>query len=126
MCIRDRLLASESAWRAVLTTLRLSAEITVIVVLLGYPLARVLARSQSRNLRRFILFCLVATFLSGGVTRAYSWVIILGNQGLINQGLRALGLPRMALINNEFAVIVGGVGLYLVISGVVGIIVKGQ
>lgn len=101
-----KLLTSESAWRAVFTTLRLSAEITVITVLLGYPLARVLARSQSRTLRRVILFCLVATFLSGGVTRAYSWVIILGNQGMINQGLRALGLPRMALINNEFAVIV--------------------
>ncbi|POR47183.1 ABC transporter permease [Bosea psychrotolerans] len=101
-----RLLGSEGAWRAVLTTLRLSAEITVLCVLFGYPLARVLARSHSRSLRRVILFCLVATFLSGGVTRAYAWLIILGNQGLINQGLRAVGLPRAALINNEFAVVV--------------------
>lgn len=102
----SRLLGSEGAWRAVLTTLRLSAEITVLCVLFGYPLARVLARSHSRSLRRVILFCLVATFLSGGVTRAYAWLIILGNQGLINQGLRAVGLPRAALINNEFAVVV--------------------
>jgi putative spermidine/putrescine transport system permease protein len=101
-----KLLGSEGAWRAVLTTLRLSAEITVLCVLFGYPLARVLARSHSRSLRRVILFCLVATFLSGGVTRAYAWLIILGNQGLINQGLRAVGLPRAALINNEFAVVV--------------------
>jgi putative spermidine/putrescine transport system permease protein len=102
----SKLLVSEGTWRAVLTTLRLSSEITVLTVLLGYPLARVLARSHSRTLRRVILFCLVATFLSGGVTRAYAWLIILGNQGLINQGLRAIGLPRAALINNEFAVVV--------------------
>jgi putative spermidine/putrescine transport system permease protein len=101
-----KLLVSEGAWRAVLTTLRLSSEITALTVFFGYPLARVLARSHSRTLRRVILFCLVATFLSGGVTRAYAWLIILGNQGLINQGLRAVGLPRAALINNEFAVVV--------------------
>lgn len=101
-----KLLASEGAWRAVLTTLRLSAQVTLACVLLGYPLARVLARSHSQRLRRIILFCLVATFLSGGVTRAYAWLIILGNQGLINQLLGALRLPRLSLMNNEFAVFI--------------------
>jgi putative spermidine/putrescine transport system permease protein len=101
-----KLLASNGAWRAVFTTLRLSAEITALSVLLGYPLARVLARSHSDRLRRMILFCLVATFLSGGVTRAYAWFIILGNQGLVNQALVAVGLPRVALINNEVAVVI--------------------
>jgi putative spermidine/putrescine transport system permease protein len=101
-----KLLASDGAWRAVLTTLRLSATITVLCVLAGYPLARVLARSTSARLRRTILFCLVATFLSGGVTRAYAWVLILGNRGLMNQGLRALGLAPLPLINNEIAVVI--------------------
>ncbi|HVZ45176.1 MAG TPA: ABC transporter permease [Ramlibacter sp.] len=101
-----KLLASEGAWKAVLNTLRLAAEISALCVLAGYPLALLLARSGSRGLRRFILFCLVATFLSGGVTRAYAWLIILGNKGLVNQAAQAIGLPRMALINNEFAVVV--------------------
>lgn len=101
-----KLVNSEGAWRAVLNTLRLATEISTLCVLLGYPLALVLARSPSRQLRRIILFCLVATFLSGGVTRAYAWLIILGNTGLINQAAKAVGLPRMALINNEFAVVV--------------------
>jgi putative spermidine/putrescine transport system permease protein len=102
----SKLLASTGAWRAVFTTLRLSAEITALCALLGYPLARLLARSHSDLLRRMILFCLVATFLSGGVTRAYAWLIILGNQGLVNRALLAIGLPRMALINNEVAVVI--------------------
>lgn len=102
----ERLLSSSGAWRAVGTTLRLSALITVLCVVMGYPLARVLARSQSAHVRRFLLFCLVATFLSGGVTRAYAWLIILGNRGIINRGLEAIGLPTLRLLNNEFAVVV--------------------
>lgn len=102
----QRLLASAGAWRAVATTLRLSAIITALCVVAGYPLARVLARSDSAGLRRFILFCLVATFLSGGVTRAYAWLLILGNRGIINRALAAIGLPTLHLINNETGVII--------------------
>ena len=102
----ERLLASTGAWQAVRTTLRLSALITLLCLVTGYPLARILARAASARLRRFILFCLVATFLSGGVTRAYSWLIILGNRGIINRSLEAMGLPTFQLINNEFAVVV--------------------
>lgn len=101
-----RILSSDGAWRAVVTTLRISATVAVLCVLLGFPLARVLARSHSARLRRAILFCLVATFLSGGVTRAYAWLIILGNRGVINEGLRAIGLAPLALINNETAVVI--------------------
>lgn len=91
---------------AILTTMRLSVLVTLLSVLLGYPLAFVLARSPSAGTRRTILVCLVATFLSGGVTRAYAWTIVLGNRGLINLGLAAVGLPRVALINNETGVVI--------------------
>ncbi len=93
-----RLLSSSGAWRAVSTTMHLSVIITVLCIVTGYPLARrVLARSNSARLRRFVLFCLVGTFLSGGVTRAYAWLIILGNRGIINRGLESIGLPTMKL-----------------------------
>lgn len=101
-----RILDSASAWQAVVSTLKLAFEVSILCLLLGYPLGLLLARSGSRATRRLILFCLVATFLSGGVTRAYSWLIILGNQGLVNQAFGMLGLPRLELINNNFAVIV--------------------
>jgi putative spermidine/putrescine transport system permease protein len=102
----ERLLSSSGAWQSVVTTLRLAAIITVLCILSGYPLARVLARSDSPRLRRLILFCLVATFLSGGVTRAYAWLLILGNRGVVNRGLEAIGLPALHLINNETGVVI--------------------
>ena len=101
-----RAVHSIPAQRAVLTTLRLAALITALCVLLGYPLAYVLARSPSAAMRRAILLCLVATFLSGGVTRAYAWAIVLGNRGLVNQMLQGLGRSRAVLINNETGVVI--------------------
>jgi putative spermidine/putrescine transport system permease protein len=102
-------LAQDTAWN----TLRLAGLMTLLTALLGYPLAFVLARSPSRGLRRIVLFGLVMTFLSGGVTRAYAWLIILGNRGLINQALAALGLPTLKLVYNETGVVVGVVHFLL-------------
>jgi putative spermidine/putrescine transport system permease protein len=100
------LLGSSDAWRYIANTLQLSLMVTFGCLVLGFPLARLLARSPSARVRRTILFCLVAAFFSGGVTRGYAWLVILGNRGLINQALLAFGLPRMALINNETGVVI--------------------
>jgi putative spermidine/putrescine transport system permease protein len=102
-------LALDAAWN----TLRLAGLMTLLTALLGYPLAYVLARSPSRLLRQAVLFGLVVTFLSGGVTRAYAWLIILGNRGLINQLLAALGLPTVKLAYNETGVVIGVVHFLL-------------
>jgi putative spermidine/putrescine transport system permease protein len=106
-------LASPLARDTAITTLRLAGLMTLLTALLGYPLAYVLARSPSRVLRRTVLFGLVVTFLSGGVTRAYAWLIILGNKGLINQTLGALGLSPMKLAYNETGVVIGVVHFLL-------------
>lgn len=107
------LLASANAWRYMMETLRLALIVTVASLLLGFPLARLLARSQSSRVRRGILFCLVAAFFSGGVTRAYAWWVILGNRGLLNQALHALSLPRVTLINHEAGVDIAMVNFIL-------------
>jgi putative spermidine/putrescine transport system permease protein len=106
-------LASPLARDTAFTTLRLAGLMTLVTTLLGYPLAYVLARSPSRGMRRAILFTLVVTFLSGGVTRAYAWLIILGNRGLINQALGALDLPTVKLAYNETGVVIGVVHFLL-------------
>lgn len=106
-------LASPLAHSTALDTLRLAGLMTLLTALLGYPLAYVLARSPSRLLRRLVLFGLIVTFLSGGVTRAYAWLIILGNRGLINQALLAMGLPTVKLAHNETGVVIGVVHFLL-------------
>jgi putative spermidine/putrescine transport system permease protein len=102
-----RVLASPIVHDAAINTLALAGLMTLITVALGYPLAYVLARTPSALVRRAILFGLVVTFLSGGVTRAYAWLVLLGNRGFVNQTLAALGLPTVSLVHNATGVVIG-------------------
>lgn len=83
-------------------TLWVSMELTAITLVIGLPMALAIARSRSKLFRGFILFSIAVTFLSGGVTRAYAWLIMLGNRGLINSWLQALGLTSgpIPLVHN--------------------------
>jgi putative spermidine/putrescine transport system permease protein len=75
-----------------LQTLYRSAQITLIGLLLAYPLAYCVARSASKFLRQLMMIAMIIPLLVGGITIVYSWLVLLGNAGLVNAGLAALGL----------------------------------
>ena len=99
-------LQSELARTTFFDTLVLSCAVTALAAALGYPLAYLMARTASSRTRNLILFVLIVSFLSGGITRAYAWMIILGNNGPINRTLRDLGLGTVRLINNDAGVVI--------------------
>src|SRR6266404_7075294 len=67
----------------------LTALFTLIV---GYPLAYALVHARNVTLKSAILVIVVTPLFLGEVVRAYSWIIVLGNNGFINSVLRGLGL----------------------------------
>jgi ABC-type spermidine/putrescine transport system permease subunit I len=90
-----------------LRTLRLSLVVTVVCVGLGYPVAYFLARSTSR-IMTVGLFLLIMPLLVSTVIRVFGWLVILGSEGLVNQGLRLLGArDSVRLLYTEGAVIIG-------------------
>ena len=90
-----------------LRTLRLSLIVTGVCVVLGYPLAYFLARSTSRVMT-LGLFLLIMPLMVSTVIRVFGWLVILGNEGLINQALRGLGArDGVRLLYTEGAVIIG-------------------
>lgn len=90
-----------------LRTLRLSLIVTGVCVVLGYPLAYFLARSTSR-IMTLGLFLLIMPLMVSTVIRVFGWVVILGNEGLVNQGLRLLGAEEgVRLLYTEGAVVLG-------------------
>jgi ABC-type spermidine/putrescine transport system permease subunit I len=90
-----------------LRTLRLSLIVTGVCALLGYPVAYVLARSSSR-IATLGLFLLIMPLMVSTVIRVFGWVVILGSEGLVNQGLRLLGAgDGVRLLYTEGAVIIG-------------------
>ncbi len=96
----DLLILGETLW--------LSAKLTIATFFLGYPVTYIIVRSESSALRNFLLTSLIITFLSGSVTRAYAWLVILGNTGLINTMLLKLGIVNKAvpLLYNELGVFI--------------------
>ncbi|MFA5664534.1 ABC transporter permease [Castellaniella sp.] len=103
-----RYFASANERNTLWRTFVISVELTLACIVIGYPMAYVMVRSQSSFLRKFLIVSLVVTFLSGTVTRAYAWLIILGNRGLINTLLMKIGLTDspLHLVYNETGVFI--------------------
>ena len=87
-----------------LRTLRLSLLTTVLVTLLGFPVALFLSRSRGLS-RRIQTLLIVSPLLMSVVVRAYGWMLILGRQGFVGETLAALSLPRVGLLHTEAAVL---------------------
>jgi putative spermidine/putrescine transport system permease protein len=95
-------------------TLMLGVVVTVICLLLAYPVAFHLARTQSRF--KGVLYAgVLAPLLVGVVVRCYGWTIILANNGLINQAAKGSGIfPHgLKLMYNSFGVGIGLVHVFL-------------
>ncbi|HLI11849.1 MAG TPA: ABC transporter permease [Alphaproteobacteria bacterium] len=93
---------------ATVTTNWISLLVTVTVLLLGYPIAYYLA---NRSGLRFtlVVFCVVVPYFTSIIVRTYSWMVLLGRNGIFNQALTTLGLidHPLPMLYNKFAIVVG-------------------
>ncbi len=77
--------------RVMLRTLRISALVTVVTLLLAYPLAWLMARSRGLLLGLLLAAVLLPLWTSV-LVRTYAWLVLLQRNGIINQALQSLGL----------------------------------
>jgi putative spermidine/putrescine transport system permease protein len=112
--------------RVTLTTFELAVTVTLLAILVGYPVAYYFVRSRSRH-KHLIFICVISPLLVSIVVRTLGWTILLGNEGLINRLLLGLGLigEPLKLLGNFWAVVVGMVHvllpfMVLSIAGVLG------
>lgn len=78
--------------RVFLDTVWLCLLTAVVSLLLAYPLAYALVRSQSLLIKSSIMIITVIPLFLGEVVRTYSWIVVLGNNGFINSLLVKSGL----------------------------------
>ena len=81
--------------------------VTILTLILAFPYAYVMVRTPSPWIRKTLLIALFLPFFIGQVVRAYGWLILLGQEGLVNTTLAGLGLPTIDLIYNFPAVVFG-------------------
>ncbi|MGE0716582.1 MAG: ABC transporter permease, partial [Alphaproteobacteria bacterium] len=95
-------------WTVLLRTLRVSLVIAALSVVLAYPVAIWLAGLGPRAQAWAILVYMSPWFVNT-VVKSFGWTLILGNNGLVNNALRALGLIDLPvrLMLNETGIVIG-------------------
>ena len=93
--------------KILLQTLALGAVVTVLCLIIAYPVAYMLARTRSRW-RRLLVFLVISPLVVSIVIRSYGWMVLLGRAGTVNTMLQALGVTDhpLALMYNWFGVVV--------------------
>ena len=109
-------LGSSVTWRTYLNTLRFTAIVWAVTLLVGFWVSFYLAFVVRSRVTQLVLF-LVCTipFLTSNIIRMISWVPFLGREGLLNTALLRLGLirsPLEFLLFSDFAVVLAYVHLY--------------
>jgi putative spermidine/putrescine transport system permease protein len=96
-------------YAAVLTrTVRIALITTAICLVMGFPLAYVLARTRTRY-KNILLMLVVLPLFVGNAVRAAGWMVAFGNKGLINASLMGAGAlsQPLEIMFSETAVIIG-------------------
>ena len=91
-----------------LTTFEISAVITIICVLLGYPLAYFITQLPPRAVG-FAMLAIILPFWTSLLVRTYAWMVLLQKQGLVNSALLKLGVidEPIALLHNYAGTVIG-------------------
>jgi putative spermidine/putrescine transport system permease protein len=106
-------IVGDGLYLGLLTETLLYAAITAAICLaLGYPTALHLARTKSR-LRGLLYAAVLSPLLTGVVIRCFGWIVLLATQGLVNDGLRLLGLGPVPFLYRPLGVIVALVHVFL-------------
>ncbi len=92
-------------WKMAWDTLLLGVIVTFFAILVSYPIALFLVRTQSR-FKGVLVALAIAPLLTSSVVRTYGWIVLLGNQGVVNKTLEVTGLTDrpLALVNNKTGV----------------------
>jgi putative spermidine/putrescine transport system permease protein len=101
-------LTSHAVVTALITTNWISLMVTAFSLVVGYPIAYFLANSTEWRFA-LVLFCIIVPYFTSVIVRTYSWMVLLGRNGLINQGLAALGFidAPLPLLYNKMGILVG-------------------
>ena len=112
----QRLFETDTYLRLFIKSIGYALLTTLLCVLLGYPLALMIARSAKKH-RDLLLLLVILPFWSNFLVRIYAWMIIFSPSGaltkMINSVLTLFGMAPITLMYSSTAVIVALVYVHL-------------
>ena len=105
---------SKAVLTALSTTNGIALAVTLLVLAISYPVAYHLTNHRGWRFT-LVLFCIVVPYFTSIIVRTYSWMVLLGRNGLVNQMLLGLGLvdEPLALLYTKTGVLIGMVYVLL-------------
>ena len=95
-------------WRS----LKLALLTTLICLILGYPMAMILAKSGFGKGSIMVILLIIPMWMNF-LARTYAWMSLLDGAGILSAFLKSLGLPGLNVLYTEGAVILGMVYNFL-------------
>ena len=87
-------------------SLKLAVISTLICLLMGYPIAYIMARAKARTQKIMVTLIMIPMWMNF-LIRTYAWMTILQDTGIFNGLLSTLGLGTVHIIGTEAAVVIG-------------------
>jgi ABC-type spermidine/putrescine transport system permease subunit I len=108
----ERLLTSALFLRVFWNTLEISFISSIVTLIMGYPVALHISRRSERR-RSLYMILVIWPLLTSILVKSFAFTVILGDVGLINDVLQALGLPPVNMMFTRFGVLIGSVNYLL-------------
>lgn len=108
------IITSRAVVTALATTNWISLLVTLLVLLISYPLAYYLANHQGLRFT-LVLFCIIVPYFTSIIVRTYSWMVLIGRNGIINHTLLYLGVINepLVLLYTKTGILIGMVYVLL-------------
>lgn len=122
----ERIINRPAYYMAAVRSVTISATVALVCVVLGYPLAYLIAKTKNVARNTLLMILVLAAMQLDMVIRLYGMMVLLGDRGVINEALISAGLisSPLPLMYNTFGVVMGLVQFTLpfMVLSLVGII----
>ncbi len=98
--------------KVMLKSIQVALVTTAVCILIGYPIAYVIANVNERWQTLLMLLVTIPMWINM-LVRTYAWISILSDSGLINTFLKSINVGPIKLMYTDFAVILGMVYNFL-------------
>ncbi len=98
-------------------SLEITLLVTIISILLAYPLAWIIAERVPERWQRAALLLAVLPFWTSYVVRSYAWLLVLAKNGILNQALLGIGLidEPLEIASTRSATVIGFVHFFVML-----------
>ncbi|WP_176085889.1 ABC transporter permease [Martelella sp. HB161492] len=105
----ERIFTKSLYYMAIWRSVWIGAVVSAVCLFIGYPLAFIIARTLKPGTATLLTILVLSSMQLDMVIRLYGLMVLMGDKGLINSGLMALGIisEPLPLMYNAFGVIVG-------------------